>query len=261
MEESDRSDWPVGVLDSGVGGISVLRTARSILPSERFLYYGDTAHGPYGEKSLSEIRRLTLRAAAELAGRGVKALLVACNTATAAGIDELRARYDFPVLGMEPALKPAMEDGRPGCVVVMATPATLHLEKFALLMHRFPDGDRIVPLPCPGLARLIETAGPGSAAVAAALRGFLSQVGGRPVGAVVLGCTHYSFIVRDIAALLPEAAVYDGNRGTAFHLKRILEEAGLARTRPSTPPPVEFLSSDPSGAALALFRRFLDMEI
>ncbi|NLG37320.1 MAG: glutamate racemase [Clostridiales bacterium] len=255
---SDRRDLPIGVFDSGVGGISVLREAMAVLPGERFLFYGDTANAPYGEKPADLIRNLTLRATGELIARGVKALLVACNTATAAGISELRSRYDIPVLGMEPALKPAMAN-QPGYVVVMATPATLHLDKFCTLLSRFHDADRVFPLPCPGLARLIETGGPGSAVVADALRSFLSSISVVP-RAIVLGCTHYSFIAQDIAALMPGTAIYDGNRGTALHLRHTLERGGLLCERPALSPRAAFLSSDGSANTQALWERFTLMD-
>jgi glutamate racemase len=256
---SDRRDLPIGVFDSGVGGISVLREAMAILPGERFLFYGDTANAPYGEKPADLIRSLTLLATGELTRRGVKALLVACNTATAAGISALRSRYDIPVLGMEPAVKPAMAN-QPGYVVVMATPATLRLDKFCTLLSRFPDADRVVPLPCPGLARLIETDRPGSAAVRDALAGFLSSIGATPVRAIVLGCTHYSFIAHDIAALMPGTAIYDGNRGTALHLRHTLERGGLLRERPAPSPRAAFLSSDGSADTRSLWERFTLMD-
>lgn len=261
MEWESRRNLPVGVFDSGVGGISVLRSVREMLPQERFIYYGDTANAPYGEKTLTEIRRLTLRATGELVDHGVKALLVACNTATAAGIDELRSRYDFPVLGMEPALKPAMEDQREGIVVVMATPATLQLDKFSRLWHRFEDTDRILPLPCPGLARLIETDGPGSRAMDDYLDALFAEIGHQSVGSVVLGCTHYSFIAQDIRARAPSAAIYDGNRGTAIHLGSILDSHGLLRKDPPEEPALVFLSSDKSSDTRDLFRRFMGMPL
>ena len=261
MEWETRRNLPVGVFDSGVGGISVLRTVMKLLPQERFIYYGDTANVPYGERTLSQIRRLTLRATAELVDHGVKALLVACNTATAAGIDELRSRHDFPVLGMEPALKPAMEDERKDAVVVMATPATLQLDKFARLLHRFEDTDRIIPLPCPGLVRHIETDGPGSRAVGDYLDGLFDGLGPRPIGSVVLGCTHYSFIAPDIAVRMPAAAIYDGNRGTAVHLSNVLDFNNILRRDPSEEPKVVFLSSDRSSDIRALFGRFMEMPL
>lgn len=232
-------DLPIGVLDSGVGGIAVLRLARAELPCEDFIFYADMAHAPYGDKPRDTIIELTLEAALKLQQAGVKALVVACNTATAAAISALRESCPFPVIGMEPALKPASE-GMPGRrVAVMATAATLQLDKFHDLAQSLNNSAVIDPVPCPGLVERIETHGPGSTAVQEYLRGLFAN---RPrPDAVVIGCTHYSFIKADILELFPGVALYDGARGTVRHLAGLLAAQGLLSGR-SQPGNLRFLA-------------------
>ena len=218
----------IAVFDSGVGGISVLRHLRRELPKERFLYFGDSANAPYGTRPTEEIRALTLAAAEKLAIRGIKALVVACNTATAAAIKELRQRYpDLIVIGIEPALKTACDKFPGGSVGVMATPATLREEKFANLLLRCADHCQVVKLPAAGLVELVESGRANSPETEELLRPLLAPLAGK-LDAVVLGCTHYPFAAQTISALLGEKTVLlDGGAGTALHTKRRLEAAGL----------------------------------
>ncbi|MEA5067560.1 MAG: glutamate racemase, partial [Christensenellaceae bacterium] len=147
-------DRPIGVFDSGVGGVSVLRSLVRVLPGERYLYYGDTRNAPYGDRAEAEIRSLTRAAAERLLGQGVKALVIACNTATSAAAEALRCALDIPVIGMEPALKPAALARGRGKVLVMATAATLRQGKFRALMERY--GRDALVAPCPGLMEFVE---------------------------------------------------------------------------------------------------------
>jgi glutamate racemase len=223
----------IGVFDSGVGGISVLRHLRRELPNERFLYFGDSANAPYGTRPTEEIRSLTLAAAEKLVARGIKALVVACNTATAAAIEDLRQRYpDLIVIGIEPALKPASDRFPGGTVGVMATPATLREGKFARLLHRFSNHCQVVKLPAAGLVELVE-AGKGNGAQAEALlRPLLEPYHGK-LDAVVLGCTHYPFAAGTISKLLgPDTVLLEGGPGTARETKRRLTAAGLLHDGP-----------------------------
>ena len=152
-DNSARRDAPVGVFDSGVGGISVLRDLRALMPDEDFIYFGDGANAPYGEKSSDEIRVLAWNVVEKLLDRGIKALVIACNTATAAAAPLIRERLDMPVVAMEPALKPASACAHGGKVVVMATPLTLSLDKFKRLMSEY--GRDALPMPCPGLMDMV----------------------------------------------------------------------------------------------------------
>lgn len=149
---------PVAVMDSGLGGISVLRELVRAMPGEDFLYFGDSANAPYGTKPTEEVRRLTFEAAQNLFDRGCKALVVACNTATAAAIDTLREKYpDTIVIGIEPALKLAADHFPGGRIAVLATPVTLREEKFQHLLHRYGADCRVFSIPAPGLVELVES--------------------------------------------------------------------------------------------------------
>ena len=229
----DTKNRYIAVFDSGVGGISVLRHLRAELPQERFLYFGDSANAPYGTRPTAQIRELTLAAAEKLVARGIKALVVACNTATAAAIEDLRREYpDIIVIGIEPALKLAT-DRYPGDTIgVMATPATLRERKFARLMERCADHCTVVKLPAAGLVELVEAGKANGAEAEELLRPLLAPHAGM-LDAVVLGCTHYPFAAETISKLLGErTALLDGGKGTAIHTKRRLAAAGLLREGP-----------------------------
>ena len=229
---TNKNDY-IGVFDSGVGGISVLRHLRAELPDERFLYFGDSANAPYGTRPTEQIRALTLAAAEKLLARGCKTLVVACNTATAAAIEDLRRSYpDKIIIGIEPALKIA-SDRFPGSAVgVMATPATLREEKFARLLHRFEDHCRVIKLPAAGLVELVEAGKGNSGEAEALLRPLLSPYKDK-LSAVVLGCTHYPFAAGTIGKLLGDHTVLlDGGPGTAQQTRRRLTEAGLLNEGP-----------------------------
>ena len=218
----------IAVFDSGVGGLSVLRHLRNALPGERFLYFGDSANAPYGTRPPQEIRALTLAAADALMKRGIKALVVACNTATSIAIEDLRKKYpDLIIIGIEPALKVAADRFPGGNIGVMATPVTLQEEKFARLLRRYEGSCTIHKLPAPGLVERIEQGEAHSDATKKLLQALLSSHAGA-LDAVVLGCTHYPFVAEDISAVLgKDTAILDGGEGTARETRRRLEQAGL----------------------------------
>lgn len=222
-------DLPIGVFDSGVGGISVLRELVKQLPSEHFLYFGDSANAPYGGKTTQQVRDLTFSAAEILMERGVKALVVACNTATAAAIADLRAQFpDRIIIGIEPALKLAAEAFPSGTIGVMATQVTLREYKFSQQAERFPD-TTLIRIPAPGLVELIEQGKQDSPETQALLQQLLDPYIGK-LDALVLGCTHYPFASRQIAGILgPKTVLLDGGEGTAQQTRRCLENAGLLR--------------------------------
>ncbi len=225
----------IAVFDSGVGGISVLRSLRRELPGENFLYFGDSANAPYGTRPTSQIRALALRAAAGLMGPGAKALVVACNTATAAAIEALRGVYpDRIVVGIEPALKPAAERFPGGTVGVLATAATLREEKFRHLRETCEQRCRVVSLEAPGLVELVEHGKADSPESEALLRGVLAPWIGK-LDALVLGCTHYPFAANTLRRILGEKTVLlDGGEGTARETRRRLEEKGLLAQGPGS---------------------------
>ena len=218
---------PIGVFDSGVGGVSVLRELVRLMPQEHYLYFGDSANAPYGEKTTEQVRQLTMAAAERLIKRGVKALVVACNTATSAAIHVLREKYpDMVVIGIEPALKVAADRFPKGNIGVMATSVTLREEKFQHQTERFPDA-RIYPIPAPGLVEKIEGGLLKDKQTYELLEKLLLPYQGR-LDALVLGCTHYPFAAALIGEILgPETVLLDGGAGTARQTKRCLEAAGL----------------------------------
>ena len=220
----------IGVFDSGLGGISVLRHLRRVLPEEKFLYFGDSANAPYGTKTREQVRDLTFAAMEQMMQRGLKAFVVACNTATSAAIQELREVYPHMIIvGIEPALKLAADRFPGGALGVMATPMTLRERKFAALMERYEGSCRVYKLPAPGLVELIESGMADSRQTDELLRGLFASCP-EPLDALVLGCTHYPFASASLRRVLGDGvALLDGGDGTARETRRRLEAAGLLR--------------------------------
>ena len=221
----------IAVFDSGVGGISVLRQLRKIMPEEKYIYYGDSANAPYGSRPTEEVRQLTLVVAEKLTTEyPVKALVVACNTATAAAIRTLRQTYpDLIVVGIEPAVKLAADNCPGGQLGVLATEVTLREEKFDNLVHRVEENCTVYKIPAPGVVNLIEAGKNDSPEMMELLEKLLAPYVGK-LDALVLGCTHYPFVSRNIAAVMgPRTKILHGGKGTAKETKRRLEQAGLLR--------------------------------
>lgn len=212
---------PIALLDSGAGGIGVLREVQKLLPREQLLYFGDSLHAPYGEKSTAEIRRLVLTAADRLLARA-KALVLACNTATAVAAEQLRRRYpDRPIIGMEPALRPALSVGAHPTVLVLATAATLGQEKFARLRQKCEKSATVWALSAPGIVRLVEQGLADSPQMDAYLSTLFATLPTLP-DAVVLGCTHFPFAQKSLRRVLGDLPFFDGAVGTAKELRRRL---------------------------------------
>jgi len=195
---------PVGVFDSGVGGLSVLKHLRAALPAEDFLYVADSGYAPYGERSPEFIRERSLRIAHFLVEKGCKALVVACNTATAAAVHELRDQLAIPVIAMEPGIKPAVEITRTNVIGVLATAGTLESARFFSLVSRYAGTASIVTQPCAGLVECIEACQLDSAATQTLLRRYLSPLLERGADVIVLGCTHYPFLREQIENIVRE---------------------------------------------------------
>ncbi len=214
-----------------------MREMVRILPHERFVFFGDCANAPYGTKSLEEIRRLTFAGVERLRNgvwdgkKGIKAVVIACNTATSAAIRQLRQTYtDMPVIGIEPALKPAVQYKPHPNVVVLATPATVQGDKFHHLAEAFGGEARVIPIGCPGLMEFVEQGVFEGEAVDALLHKLLAPVSDISVDVVVLGCTHYPFLKDAIQkAVGEETLIMDGSEGTARQLRRRLAEENLLR--------------------------------
>ncbi len=224
----DRSCLPIAVFDSGIGGISVLRELRRMLPHENFIYYGDTANAPYGVKTAEEVRELTFSVYEKLRAYGIKAFVIACNTATSVSVSALRARYpEDIIIGVEPALKPAVLSSTRPTVAVLATPLTLREEKFLSLLDRFDANARVVPFACPGLVEFIERGETEGAALESFLIELLAPLKALKLDCVVLGCTHYPFVKESLSRVLgTDVLIFDGSEGTARQTKRRLEESG-----------------------------------
>ncbi len=242
---------PIAVFDSGVGGISVLRELLRLMPGENYLYYGDSANAPYGGKTTRQVQQMTLDAAQMLMQRGIKALVVACNTATSAAIHILRERYpEFIIVGIEPALKMAADRFPTGRIGVMATQVTLREEKFSIQAQRFPEAS-LTRIPAPGLVELIEHGKADSRETFDLLSQLLSPYR-ETLDALVLGCTHYPFAAKHISRILgPNTILFDGGAGTARQTRRCLEAAGLLFDGPGSIQ-IENSAADPALLTLSM---------
>ncbi len=247
---------PVGMFDSGVGGISVLKEAMRQLPHEHFIFYGDTKNAPYGTKTKEQVLSLSRRVVETLLDKGCKAIVIACNTATSAAAATLRAEYaDLPIIGMEPALKPASLLHQDGVVLSLATPGTIAGEKYAQLYALYGEG--VVSLPCRGLMEFAERGELDSPALQDYLEKLLRPYREKKVEAVVLGCTHYVFLKQAIQRFFPSVPLIDGNEGTVRQLKRRLEALSLLAGEEQTGC-AELLSSGGSGA-IEQMRKLLNL--
>ena len=221
-------DAPIGVFDSGVGGLSVLQEIRRELPHENLLYVADSAHAPYGDKPSSFIEARSKAIVEFLISRNAKAIVVACNTATGAAVSVLRRNYSLPIVAMEPAVKPAVEKTKTGVIGVLATSRTLSSNNFINLFERFGGKAEIIGQACPGLVELVEKGELSSDNTRILLEQYLDSLLQRGADTLVLGCTHYPFltaIIRDIAG--PGVAVIDSSSAIARETRRRLTEAGL----------------------------------
>jgi len=238
------SDAPIGVFDSGLGGLSVLLEIRRLLPNEALIYVADSAHIPYGEKSADFIRARSGHIAAFLRTQGVKALVLACNTATAAAVGALRERYpSVPIIGMEPALKPAAAVTQSGVIGVLATSGTLGSAKFAALRERFAGNLRVLTQPCPGLVECIEAGDLTSDNLRAQLIDWTTPLLNAGCDTLILGCTHYPFIKPLLADLLPASVrLIDSGAAVAKRLHQVLDEGQWLSVR-HQPLDTQFYSS------------------
>ncbi|PHN04245.1 glutamate racemase [Flavilitoribacter nigricans] len=239
-------DQAIGVFDSGIGGLTVANAILERLPQESILYFADTAHIPYGQKSLSSIRQYSLDITEQLLQLQCKAIVVACNTASGAALSYLRDCFpDVIIVGMEPAVKPAAEATHSGVVGILATAGTFKSERYAQLMERYTAGIRVLQNPCVGLVELIEAGETESPATEALLRSILDPMLESGADTFVLGCTHYPFVRPLISRLLPETAVIiDPAPAVARQLDRRLSDAGL-KNQSLDPPEYRFHASGP----------------
>ncbi|HOK02463.1 MAG TPA: glutamate racemase [Spirochaetota bacterium] len=220
----------IAFFDSGIGGLTVLFEALQTLPEENYLYFADSKNAPYGIKSKEEVHNLVKKAVDFLLGKDIKALIIACNTATSVTIEDLRKSYSIPIIGMEPAVKPAVEKSEQNHkrVIVTATPLTLKEEKLKNLIERV-DNEHIVDLlPLPELVPMAEEGKFNTIQAREYLKREFAQFELSDYGTVVLGCTHFIFFKKIFQEILPSHIdVIDGNKGTITNLKRILTEKNL----------------------------------
>jgi glutamate racemase len=226
---------PIGIFDSGVGGLSVLREIRRAFASEDLLYVADSACVPYGDKSLQFVEARSVAIAEFLVDRNAKAIVVACNTATGAAITTLRSRFSVPIVGIEPAVKPAVGKTASGVVAVLATSGTLSSDKFGKLLARFGGDADILIQPCAGLVEQVETGELDGDNTRALTEKYLLPLLERGADTIILGCTHYSFLVsliREIAG--PKVSIVDPNAAIAHELRRRLEGNNLLSPDPGS---------------------------
>ena len=214
---------PIAVFDSGLGGLTVLRALRARLPQEDFFYFADTRFLPYGDRPESFLKERGVLIAESLVRRGAKALVIACNTATAAAAEAIRAAIGIPVVALEPGVKPAVALSRSGVIGVLATTRTLASARFQRLVGNHAEGHQVLAQACPGLAEAIETTGADSQQVAALLDSFVTPLAAAGADVVVLGCTHYPLVAEAIAARLPAGVqLLDTGEPVARQLERLL---------------------------------------
>ncbi|MDD2769232.1 MAG: glutamate racemase [Methylococcus sp.] len=241
---------PIGVFDSGVGGLSVLREIRAALPYEHLLYVADSGHLPYGSKPADYIERRSLAVGRFLLGCGAKVIVVACNTATAAAIATLREAFPVPVIGMEPGIKPAIALSKSRVVGVLATEVTLRSAKFLDLVNRAGDSVEVLAQPCPGWVEQVERGELDTAVTRELVRRYTEPVLERGADTLVLGCTHYPFLRHLIAEIAgPETRIVDTGSAVARQLRSRLETERLLEQE-TKPGSEEFWSSGPEEAAL-----------
>jgi glutamate racemase len=261
-----RSEAPIGVFDSGIGGLSVLRHVHTLLPDESLLYFADSGFAPYGEKPEQVIVERTVAITAFLLTQNIKALVVACNTATAAAIAGLRTRYpDLPVVGVEPGLKPAAALTRTGTIGVLATANTLSSEKFLKLKAQVAHdaGVRFLLQACNGLAHQIEKGELRSRETIQLVERYVAPLLAQQADTLVLGCTHYPFVeqlIREIAG--PNVAIVDTGEPVARQLQRVLTQRGLLRDAPTVdaPAPVLAYSTGSSSTLSLAFTKLLQLD-
>jgi glutamate racemase len=248
------SDAPIGVFDSGVGGLSVLKCVRALLPQENLIYVADSGFAPYGKRPLHEIQQRCIAISEFLISQGAKAIVVACNTATAAAIELLREQFTVPIIGMEPGLKPALSNTKSKVVAVLATDNTLTSNRFDALIKRYNTDAQVIIQPCTELVELIENGELNSAKMENTLEKIIPRLVAQNTDTIVLGCTHYPLIADQIARLCKGSAIIiDTGAAVAKEVARRIAAADSMNTNQATGT-TRFWSSAVSPHALSLFK-------
>lgn len=247
----------IGVFDSGMGGISVLGDLIKYFPNESFVYFGDSMNAPYGIKAKEEVKVLTIKACDFLVNKGVKAIVIACNTATSASIQVLREAYNIPIIGMEPAIKPAIEKWKEGNIAVMATPLTLEEDKFNHLLDTLSGEMGILKVPCPEIVESVENGLISGEELESQILACFNRVGANHISEVVLGCTHYIFVKGVIEQLFPECIIYDGNLGTVKQVERLLSNEDALKLKGHDQTSCKLYSSNDGVHSVVLMEKML----
>ena len=248
---------PIGVFDSGMGGLSVLRDLKSALPGENFIYFGDNGNAPYGTRGAEDILALSLAVAERLMERGVKALVIACNTAASAAEETLREKLPIPVVGIEPELIDAKARAGGKRVIVFATEATLRQPRYLAARERHcPDA---VSIPAPELVLMVERGVLAGEEPERFFREKLAPYPEREIGAIALGCTHFSFLKRAIRSVVPSVSLFDGNARLIADLSAALAQRGLLADRGEGSR--ELLTSSEDPAVLQTMRMLMEVDV
>lgn len=224
-------DCPIGVFDSGIGGLSVLKEIHQLLPHENLIYVGDSLHAPYGDRSAKYVQERSQHISDFLLDQGVKAIVIACNTATAEAAIQLRATMDVPVIGLEPAIKPASLTSKSGIIGVLATQRTINSDRLLGLTEKFAQDKKVLAQACPGLVELVEDCELKGVNTVTMLRQYIEPLIEQGVDALILGCTHYPFLlpaIRDIVG--KDIEIFETGKPVAKQLQRILQKNNLERS-------------------------------
>jgi glutamate racemase len=237
---------PIGFFDSGVGGLSVMIEVRRLLPAENFIYFADSAHCPYGAKPVEVIQGRAFTICDFLLERGVKLIVIASNTTSIAALDAVREKYNVPVVGIEPAIKPAASVTRNGRIGVIATGVTLAGERFDSLVKRFGDGLEVYTQPCPGLVEVVESGRWDNKETETMVGSYLDKLLARGVDTIILGCTHYPFLRPVVEKMAGSSiAVIDSGEAVARQVVRVLKNKGLASASKAAGDESFFTSGEP----------------
>lgn len=263
IDSQNAANSSIGVFDSGVGGLSVLQAISAELPSEHLIYFADTAYAPYGDRSDSEIIDRSCRVTAWLVEQGCKAVVVACNTATAAAIKTLRERFDIAIIGIEPGLKPAVQRSKSGRVGVLATSYTVQSDKFKRLVETFAADVQPSIQACPGLVETLEQPGEHAERLHSLLTRYLQPMREQGIDTLVLGCTHYSFLRQAIQDYLGESVeILDTPKAVASEVRRQLELRSLLAAQGETSSPHRYLTTGSDLAVIcAVMQSLIDTTI
>ena len=256
---------PIGIFDSGLGGVSTLRQALALMPGENFVYYGDCANAPYGCRPPEEVRAFAIKAGRILVEQGIKVLMMACNTATATALLDIQAALPVPVVGIYPAVRSASKRPGSGKILMMATETCTNHPAYQSLHASLPDPERVINIPCPGLlVQLVERGDLSGSLFHGPLMQLLSPYRNEPVDAVVLGCTHYPFFQEAVQACCrelfhKECTFYEGGAETIAATKELLELHGMENTAGTGK--VTFLTSGDYGLYYPRFQKLLNLKL